>query len=274
MCNAATISSSVASAAAGAPSSTITYSPRGAISATWTAAPASVPRHTSSCSLVSSRASATCRSPPHASARSVDRADHSVRRFVEHDGPALGGDLRDALGSLATAARQESFEHEATGVEAADHQRHHQRRRTRHSGDRMSRRRSPRRTRRMPGVADAGRARVGDDRHVARRRRAGRAPRRCGRASVCSLATANRTPLTPAWDSNFPLCRVSSQQISAHAFNASTARGGRSPRLPIGVLTSTSRPVTRATPPRRRRGAPTVRTTPACASTTRVAWRT
>ena len=44
-------------------------------------------------------------------------------------------------------------------------------------------------------------------------------------ASVCSLQTASRTPLTPAWASSRPVRRVSSQQISAAP--ASAARGPR-----------------------------------------------
>ena len=48
-----------------APPTTMTYSPRGSVPADAPAAPPSVPRHTSSCSLVSSRATATRRQGPH-----------------------------------------------------------------------------------------------------------------------------------------------------------------------------------------------------------------
>ena len=56
------------------------------------------------------------------------------------------------------------------------------------------------------------------------------------------------------------LWRVSSQQISAHACKVLTARGARSPRFPIGVLTSHNSPVTRAAPIVGRPASPIVRT--------------
>ena len=59
---------------------------------------------------------------------------------------------------------------------------------------------------------------------------------------MCSLQTASRTPLIPAWASRRPVRRVSSQQISAASASAARARGDRSPRLPTGVATRTSRP--------------------------------
>ena len=60
------------------------------------------------------------------------------------------------------------------------------------------------------------------------------------RRSVCSLQTASRFPVTPAAWSSRPVRRVSSQQISAAAASASIALGDRSPRLPIGVETSSN----------------------------------
>ena len=61
-------------------------------------------------------------------------------------------------------------------------------------------------------------------------------------SSVCSLHTASRGAVTPACCSSRPVRRVSSQHTSPAPASASTARGDRSPRLPIGVPTSTSRP--------------------------------
>src|SRR6202035_5320311 len=42
--------------------------------------------------------------------------------------------------------------------------------------------------------------------------------------------------------SRTPVCRVSSAAISAHSDNTARARGDRSPKLPIGVATTYSRP--------------------------------
>ena len=47
---------------------------------------------------------------------------------------------------------------------------------------------------------------------------------------------------TPAAESSFPVTRVSSQHTASAARNASTARGERSPKLPIGVPTMKSFP--------------------------------
>ena len=73
------------------------------------------------------------------------------------------------------------------------------------------------------------------------RRRAHRAPRsgfvaRCARWRPPAACHALRQPA-----SSRPVRRVSSQQISSAAANVSIDRGDRSPRLPIGVATRTSR---------------------------------
>ena len=60
-------------------------------------------------------------------------------------------------------------------------------------------------------------------------------------SSVWSLTTISGRRGTPACCSRRPVRRVSSQQIASAAASASTARGDRSPRLPIGVPTSTRR---------------------------------
>ena len=64
---------------------------------------------------------------------------------------------------------------------------------------------------------------------------------------MCSLATSSRGPATPACCSSRPVRRVSSQTMASAPARAATARGERSARLPIGVATSTRRPVTVAT---------------------------
>ena len=60
---------------------------------------------------------------------------------------------------------------------------------------------------------------------------------RCGRARPPA-----RGPVMPAWVSSLRVRRVSSQAMTSAPASASTARGDRSPRLPIGVATRTSRP--------------------------------
>src|SRR5581483_7898418 len=74
------------------------------------------------------------------------------------------------------------------------------------------------------------------------------------RASACrSLwawsATSRPRAGTPACVSSARVRRVSSAAIRSASRSVSTARGDRSPRLPIGVATTTSRPATRARPP-------------------------
>ena len=62
--------------------------------------------------------------------------------------------------------------------------------------------------------------------------------------SLCSCsATSRRRPVTPACVSSARVRRVSSAQITSASRSASTARGERSPRFPMGVATSTSRPM-------------------------------
>ena len=62
-------------------------------------------------------------------------------------------------------------------------------------------------------------------------------------ASFWSCTARRRLPAgMPAWLSNLRLWRVSSQAMTSAARNASTARGAKSPRLPIGVATRVNRP--------------------------------
>ena len=63
-------------------------------------------------------------------------------------------------------------------------------------------------------------------------------------ASFWSWTAIRRSPPpTPAWVNSFRVCRVSSHAITSAARSASTARGAKSPRLPIGVATSVNRPI-------------------------------
>ncbi len=74
---------------------------------------------------------------------------------------------------------------------------------------------------------------------TARPRRRPCAPRR----SLCACTARRRPPAgTPACVSSARARRVSSAAITSASRSASTARGERSPRFPIGVATSTSAP--------------------------------
>ena len=87
-------------------------------------------------------------------------------------------------------------------------------------------------------------------------------------SSVCSSRRSRSAPTTPAWASRRPVLRVSSQATRSAAASVSTARGERSPRLPMGVATSTkwagpaAAVLTPAPPARRRRSGPSVRSSP------------
>ena len=63
--------------------------------------------------------------------------------------------------------------------------------------------------------------------------------------SVCSFTMSKVFSLTPMRCRSLLECRVSSQQITSASRSASTARAVMSCRLPIGVATSTRRPVIR-----------------------------
>ena len=145
--------------------------------------------------------------------------------------------------SRARAARslpgQEALEGEAPGGQPAGDQRRDRRRRPGHHLDDVAGRdggpHEP-----LARVGDAGHAGVGHHGDPLAPRRAARARRRWPRTSVWSFTTTSGRRSTPACWSRRPVRRVSSQQIASAAASASTARGDRSPRLPIGVPTSTS----------------------------------
>ena len=69
--------------------------------------------------------------------------------------------------------------------------------------------------------------------------------------SLCACTARSRPAAgISAWVSSARVRRVSSAAITSASRSASTARGERSPRLPIGVATSTSTPARRSSAPR------------------------
>ena len=85
--------------------STITYSPRGSSAPTCPTASDSSPRHTSSYSFVSSRATATSRNGPHAASRSDKRREHAARALrTAPSCAALRRARRSARGAPVRAA--------------------------------------------------------------------------------------------------------------------------------------------------------------------------
>ena len=205
-------------------------------------ASARVPRHTSSCSLVSSRATAT--RPVGAAGRGEvgEGAGQPVRRLVEDDRAPLGRQRGEPLGAARSLPGQEALEHEPAGGQPARDER----------GDHRRRARAPPRPcpRRRPPPAPA--ARPGRRCRACRRRSPPPPARRPGsrrstsamaRTSVWSLTDQQRGAADagvleqPAGAPGVLAARRASAPASA-----STARGDRSPRLPIGVPTSTSAP--------------------------------
>ena len=128
-----------------------TCSPRGSVSSTWPTAASSGPRHTSSCSLVSSRATATSRSGPHA-------PSSCVRVACTRRGDSKSTTVRASGTSAAIRSRrsrpapgQEALEHEPVGREPREHERREHRARPGHDVDRRARPATQARTRRSPG---------------------------------------------------------------------------------------------------------------------------
>ena len=160
--------------------------PAAAVRVAHATASANVPRTTSSCSLVSSRATATRRSGPNAPARSASVRSQPVGRLVQHDRAALGCQRGQPLRSPARPCGAGS-PRTRTGRSAA---RSPPARRWRPTDRARPRPRSPARGRGahqpLAGIGDARRAGVGDDgdalaarqpgEHVADARRP-----RCGR---------------------------------------------------------------------------------------------
>ena len=118
---------------------TITISPRGSPAAAYSAASASsVPRRTSSCSLVSSRATAAGRGPE--LEREVgERLGEAARRFVEDERAGHGGERVDPLAPRGAPGRQKALEKEAVGRQAGDAERGERRGSAGSGGDRESR---------------------------------------------------------------------------------------------------------------------------------------
>ena len=103
--------------------------------------------------------------------------------------------------------------------------------------------------RRQPGarVRDPRRAGVADHRHRRPARHRAGHPLQPGRLVVAvqrqeAVAVRAPWPRCRMADSRARVRRVSSQQIRSAVASTSRARGERSPRFPIGVATSTSRP--------------------------------
>ena len=137
--------------------------------------------------------------------------------------------------------------------QAGKRQRHHRRVRPRHGAHRQALRdRGPHQPvagigdQRRPGIRHQGEALAPPAGAPAR---AGSGHPRCGRAGG---ASSPQRHAARAWR---PLPCVSSQSTASASRSASSARGDRSPRLPIGVATSVSRPPPPPLPPRRSAGA-------------------
>jgi hypothetical protein len=121
------------------------------------ASSASVPRLISSWILVSSRHTTAGRSSP---------CEAATLAGLEEDlGATVAGQLGEAPGALALAARREPLEAEPVGGQPRDGQRGRHRRRARHGGhSQAGRGRS--RDEPVAGIADPRRARVGDEQDV------------------------------------------------------------------------------------------------------------
>ena len=137
--------------------------------------------------------------------------------------------------TLPRLPRQEPLEHEPIGRQPADRQRGDRRRRPGHHADVDALRRTG------PHQPEA---RVGDRRHASvRDQRHGRAvaePSKhlLGPFSFVPLEEREQRPVDQLEvRQEPPVRRVSSAAIRSTAASVSTARGARSPRLPIGVPT-------------------------------------
>ena len=139
-----------------------------------------VPRTIFSWSFVSSRQTAAGRSAPQAAARSArvaatrPGASYSTRRAV------VGGDARQALATLAAAARQEPLERPARAGDARCRRRPRARPRHPGIGTTVPPSAAQAATSSPPGIADAGRPGVGHQGEVLAAPRGGRAAPRPG----------------------------------------------------------------------------------------------
>ena len=241
--NASLISSSVGGAGGFAPSSITTYSPRGSVVCAYFTASCKVPRHISSCSLVSSRASTTLRIAPHAVSRSSSvfsrRCGASYNTTVRIS-VAISSICR--LRSLPLRGKKPSKTNRAVGkplITSAI---------VRADGPGIAETVMPAfsaaLTSRSPGSLIPGvPASLTSATSVLSSNSA--TTRSHASCSVCSLMTMYFLPDRPRCCNNKPVRRVSSQQTTVTEPSVSMARCDMSLRLPIGVATSVSVPLMR-----------------------------
>ena len=151
------------------------------------------------------------------------------------------------LRALAPRRGQEALEHEPLGREARQHERRSAPRSARAPPRPRARRRctpapAATRDRRCRACRRRSRTRPACRRAPRRTTQSPPTPARCARAP----RARDRAAGIPAWVSSARVRRVSSAAITSASRSASTARGERSPRLPIGVPTSTSAPAGRS----------------------------
>ena len=171
-------------------------------------------------------------------------AANPVRRLEDHRRARLGRDARPAAPSRS---RPERGRKPSTTNRGRRQPGDHERRRASRSAPaplrpaarrRRTRARAARRGRRCPASRRRSRTRPGRPPRICSTSSAARATARCARARRSAAVRAG----TPACVSSARVRRVSSAAMTSASRSASTARGERSPRLPIGVATSTSAP--------------------------------
>ena len=161
------------------PSTTTTTSPRSGSPSTDASTSAAVPRRTSSCSFVSSRHSATRRSPMVVT-QIPEHPGHATRRLEEHQRARIVGDRGEPCSPLARRARQEALEGEPVRRQPAHDQRREHGRGPRHHAN-LDARLDARGDQSIAGVRDERHPTVGDEGH---------------RAPVHELAHDRRRPRT------------------------------------------------------------------------------
>ncbi len=211
-----------------------------------------VPRHTSSCTLVSSRTTATGRARVHG--REVGQRGGDPSRSLEnHRRPLVCHQGGDTIPALPTFAGKESLhEKRSTGSPLTT------RAATTDVGPGTTLTFSPASHR--PGHEEC--ARIADAGIPASLTTATVPPparqestRSTRDASLCPCTDSSRSPCAPP--AAMPMAersalvrRVSSQQTRSAVARTSRARGDRSPKLPIGVATRTKRPGAAPSPQR------------------------